>query len=266
MATHLSVLAWRISWNEQATILGSQRVRHDWSNLALILDWGGPWIPMTGVFIEGHVNTQGHRYIEKKVTQWQKQRLKWCVSKSRNARESQKLAEDRRKQGGSSFSRTFRESRFTQNHVIPAEILCVSKHLQFHDTVHFSLSCTHTHTHLSLHIPFYFLHSLIPSLIRIFLFCILHSKYNSGNNWSLNSDCLQVTFYFILQGPDKLLLVSLSHGRAWDLLKPYLSQCAFLSTPSFLLCVFLFHAFTLYFPSYPGIVCSSLYGSFKVLD
>ena len=112
----------------------------------------------------------------------------------------------------------------------------------------------HTHTHLSLHIPFYFLQSLIPSLIRIFLFCILHSKYNSGNNWSLNSDCLQVTFYFILQGPDKLLLVSLSHGGAWDLLKPYLSQCAFLSTPSFLLCVFLFHAFTLYFPSYPGIV------------
>ena len=37
MATHSSVLAWRISWTEKPSRLqsmGSQRVRHDWSNLA----------------------------------------------------------------------------------------------------------------------------------------------------------------------------------------------------------------------------------------
>ena len=37
MATHSSILAWRISWTEEPNGLqstGSQRVRHDWSNLA----------------------------------------------------------------------------------------------------------------------------------------------------------------------------------------------------------------------------------------
>ena len=37
MATHCSILAWRIPWTEEAggpQSIGSQRVRHDWSNLA----------------------------------------------------------------------------------------------------------------------------------------------------------------------------------------------------------------------------------------
>ena len=37
MATHSSILAWRISWTEEPgglQSMGSQRVRHDWSNLA----------------------------------------------------------------------------------------------------------------------------------------------------------------------------------------------------------------------------------------
>ena len=37
MATHSSILAWRIPWTEEPDGLesiGSQRVRHDWSNLA----------------------------------------------------------------------------------------------------------------------------------------------------------------------------------------------------------------------------------------
>ena len=36
MATHSSILAWRISWTESGGLqsMGSQRVRHDWSNLA----------------------------------------------------------------------------------------------------------------------------------------------------------------------------------------------------------------------------------------
>ena len=36
-ATHSSILAWRIPWTEEPGVLpsiGSQRVRHDWSNLA----------------------------------------------------------------------------------------------------------------------------------------------------------------------------------------------------------------------------------------
>ena len=38
MATHSSVLAWKIPWTEEPGELqsmGSQRVRHDWSDLAL---------------------------------------------------------------------------------------------------------------------------------------------------------------------------------------------------------------------------------------
>ena len=37
MAIHSSILAWRIPWTEEAgglQFIGSQRVRHDWSNLA----------------------------------------------------------------------------------------------------------------------------------------------------------------------------------------------------------------------------------------
>ena len=42
MATHSSVLAWRIPWTEEPGGLqpmGSQRVRHDWSNLAHTQTW-----------------------------------------------------------------------------------------------------------------------------------------------------------------------------------------------------------------------------------
>ena len=46
MATHSSILAWRIPWTEEPGVLhsmGSQRVGHDWSNLAhthaRILHW-----------------------------------------------------------------------------------------------------------------------------------------------------------------------------------------------------------------------------------
>ena len=38
MANHSSILAWRIPWTEELgglQLLGSQRVRHDWSNLSL---------------------------------------------------------------------------------------------------------------------------------------------------------------------------------------------------------------------------------------
>ena len=37
MATHSSILAWRISWTEEPgglQYMGLQRVRHDWSDLA----------------------------------------------------------------------------------------------------------------------------------------------------------------------------------------------------------------------------------------
>ena len=37
MATHSSILAWRIQWTEEPgglQLMGSQRIRHDWSNLA----------------------------------------------------------------------------------------------------------------------------------------------------------------------------------------------------------------------------------------
>ena len=39
MATHSSDLAWRVPWTEESGGLqsvGSQRVRHDWSDLALL--------------------------------------------------------------------------------------------------------------------------------------------------------------------------------------------------------------------------------------
>ena len=37
MATHSSILAWRIQWTEESgglQFIGSQRVKHNWSNLA----------------------------------------------------------------------------------------------------------------------------------------------------------------------------------------------------------------------------------------
>ena len=51
MATHTSILAWRISWTEEPGGLKSIRVGHDWSNLAcvqgLLSHWQGrimsPW-------------------------------------------------------------------------------------------------------------------------------------------------------------------------------------------------------------------------------
>ena len=40
MATHSSILAWRIPWTEEPgglQSIGLQRVRHDWSNLAHVI-------------------------------------------------------------------------------------------------------------------------------------------------------------------------------------------------------------------------------------
>ena len=54
MATHSSILAWRILWTEEPgslQFIGSQRVGHDLINLA-------------------HTHTQGH--CSNKETQWQK--------------------------------------------------------------------------------------------------------------------------------------------------------------------------------------------------
>ena len=42
MATHSSILAWRIPWTEEPgglQSMGSQRVRHDWSDLAAEYDY-----------------------------------------------------------------------------------------------------------------------------------------------------------------------------------------------------------------------------------
>ena len=42
MATHSSILAWRIPWTEETgglQSMGSQRVGHDWSNLACMHAW-----------------------------------------------------------------------------------------------------------------------------------------------------------------------------------------------------------------------------------
>ena len=44
MATHSSILAWKIPWTEEPgglQSMGSQKVKHDWSNLALSI-WVGP--------------------------------------------------------------------------------------------------------------------------------------------------------------------------------------------------------------------------------
>ena len=53
MATHLSILAWRIPGTEKPggrLSIGSQRVGHDWNDLALrclvirVWDQGNPWL------------------------------------------------------------------------------------------------------------------------------------------------------------------------------------------------------------------------------
>ena len=43
MATHSSILPWRIPWTEEPDRLqsmGSQRIEHDWSDLACTKNWG----------------------------------------------------------------------------------------------------------------------------------------------------------------------------------------------------------------------------------
>ena len=40
MATHSSILAWRISWTEEPVSIGSHRVGHDWNDLTCMLEEG----------------------------------------------------------------------------------------------------------------------------------------------------------------------------------------------------------------------------------
>ena len=47
MATHSSILVWRIPWTEEPGELqskGSERVRHDWSDFAAKMTHAGPWV------------------------------------------------------------------------------------------------------------------------------------------------------------------------------------------------------------------------------
>ena len=39
MATHSSIIVWSIPWTEEPQSIGSQRVRHDWSDLACTHTW-----------------------------------------------------------------------------------------------------------------------------------------------------------------------------------------------------------------------------------
>ena len=54
MATHFTVLAWRIPWTEEPgglQSMGSQRVRHDWSNLAYMhIQYSMVWIQPNFLF------------------------------------------------------------------------------------------------------------------------------------------------------------------------------------------------------------------------
>ena len=64
MATHSSVLAWRIPWMEEPGRLqsmGSLRVEHDWANslsLFTFMHWRRKWQP-TPVFLPGESQGQG---------------------------------------------------------------------------------------------------------------------------------------------------------------------------------------------------------------
>ena len=55
MATHSSILAWRIPWTEEPSGLQSmelQRVRHDWSDWACVHPWRISRIEMVSVFFD----------------------------------------------------------------------------------------------------------------------------------------------------------------------------------------------------------------------
>ena len=64
MATHSSVLAWRIPWTEKPGRLhsmGSLRVRHDWAtslSLFIFMHWRRKWQP-TPVFLPGESQGRG---------------------------------------------------------------------------------------------------------------------------------------------------------------------------------------------------------------
>ena len=59
MATHFNILAWRIPWTEEPgglQFMGSQRVRHDWSDLACTHAY--PIVYIYHIFI--HSSVDGH--------------------------------------------------------------------------------------------------------------------------------------------------------------------------------------------------------------
>ena len=53
-ATHCSILAQKISWAEKPWSIGSQRVRHDWSDLAQHGSTDNHWIWMMGTLGKSH--------------------------------------------------------------------------------------------------------------------------------------------------------------------------------------------------------------------
>ena len=57
MATHSSILAWRNPWTNEPggrQSIGSQRVRHNWSNLATTYAQGCSWATMVGLSSSGY--------------------------------------------------------------------------------------------------------------------------------------------------------------------------------------------------------------------
>ena len=54
VATHSSILAWRISWTEEPgglQAIGSQRARHNWSGLACTAPWRSPSQALAGSLV-----------------------------------------------------------------------------------------------------------------------------------------------------------------------------------------------------------------------
>ena len=98
MPTHFSILAWRIQWTEELhgqQSMGSQRVRHDWSDLAAELKehdwvclnqgWGGPKLVLALDFLsklwKGKFFRQFY-HSNKNILEckmWQKQFPTWAL-------------------------------------------------------------------------------------------------------------------------------------------------------------------------------------------
>ena len=96
MATHSSILAWRIPWTEEPGRLlsmGSHRVRHDWSDLACMHAWEGYSNPLQYSCLE-NPRDRGAEWAAVYGVAESQTRLKWLSSSNNIMENNMKIPQE----------------------------------------------------------------------------------------------------------------------------------------------------------------------------